>query len=122
MLGLEDGADAPALEGEPAAQQVEQDAAERVDVGSRVHRPRVQRLLGGHVTGRAEQLPRRGSGAASRVGDELGDSEIEDLEAYAVWQRRIDDEKDIARLEIAMNDALRVSRAERARHLHRPPQ
>ena len=59
--------------------------------------------------------------AADIVG-QLRDAEIEDLAAFAAGDLVIGDEENILGLEIAMNDAARVRRAERARDLAHDPQ
>src|SRR5438093_189261 len=68
--------------GARAARQLEEDAAERVEVGARVHRSAAAALLRGHVRGRAYQLAAAGAARAGRLdlAHQLGHAEVEDLD------------------------------------------
>ncbi len=87
--------------GRLAGEQLIQHAAETVDVATRIELPLAQRLLGTHVLGRAhrepnlrEPLPRRG---AHGQGDpEIGDHRLAFIE------------QDVFRLDVPMDDVLRV--------------
>jgi hypothetical protein len=91
-----------------AGQQFVEQHAERIDVGARVDvEPRHLRLLGRHVLGRAEDLRvLREQRLLGQLGaGRLGDAEVDHLRhRHAVVQRH----QHVARLDVAMDDALVV--------------
>ena len=100
-----------------------QDHAERVDVDAPVGVAAAGGLLGRHVLGRAEHGARAGQarlgGAPPSAGGDLRDAEVDDLDevgaAVAIGQEHV------LGLEIAVDDALVVRGAERARDLRGDP-
>jgi hypothetical protein len=88
--------------------------ADRVEIGGRADRARAGDLLGRHVHGGAH-VARLGR-AGGRSLDDLGDAEIEDLDAGGAVVAA--GEEDVLWLEIAVDDAGRVHLVERARGLH----
>ena len=107
-----DGLSSAAAERKLAAQALEEGRAERPDIGALVDVVGAASLFGRHVRGRTEH----GVIAGERLGarrDLLGDSEIEDLhpEPAAV----AGGQKEVRRLDVAMNDAggMRGGEAER---------
>ena len=117
---LAQGEHVVALERGLADQHLKQHAAERVDIGACVDL-RAAELLGRHVHRRAQDCPGRGGRQLDAV-DELGDPEIDDLGALAPGDLVIGDQEDVGGLEIAVQDADRVSRGHGARDLPRHPQ
>ncbi len=87
------------VEREPAGEQLERDAADRVEVRPRPD-PLPHRLLGRHVERRPDRHPGLGQhrGATDLVG-RLGDAEVRDLHAA------LDRHHDVLGLEVAMHDA-----------------
>ena len=99
---------------QPTAEQFVHHHAERIDIGAGIDGCAVlHELLGGHVGPRADELPRLGSWPVVIGSGTIHprDSEIDDLRPHS----GID--KDIARLEIAMHDALRMAVGHRLAHL-----
>jgi len=98
-----------ANEGTPPRRHLEQECAQRVEIGARVHAT-VPYLLGGHVGHSADQCGGAADGGrlcdVRGSGHNAGQAEIEYLGAPT---RRDDD---IPRLEVTMNDALLVRRLE----------
>ncbi len=88
--------------GRLAGEQLEQEGAERVQIGPRVHPGEPRDLLGRHVPGRAV-----GAVADVRLGEGAGDAEVGQDDAPAALQ------EDVAGLEIEVHHARRVRRAER---------
>ena len=90
-----------------ATGDLEQDAAERVDIRSRVGDARAAALLGRHVVRcpHDQARARRLDAGEPRFTGELGDPEVEDLHALAAGHLRIGDEEQVGGLEIAMRDA-----------------
>jgi hypothetical protein len=93
--------------GEAVSEQLEDDDAERVCVAAAVERFDAARLLGTHVRGRAHDA-RAAEGA--RALHHLRDAEVGEEGVAA----RV--EEDVARLEIAVDDAARVRLVERLGH------
>jgi hypothetical protein len=107
----------PGGEGSPAGEQFVENAAEGPDVRTAVDRQST-RLLRTHVGWRAEHraglgATRRAIGVRSEIRQALRDAEVEDLDVAALRQR------DVARFEIAVHDALLVRRGESVRDLPR---
>ena len=98
------------------AERLEEDEREGIDVGGRADlADRVVELLRRAVRGRedpdlSDRL--RPRDVERRLVEDLGDSEVEHLHPGALRARR---EEEIARVEIAMHDALRVRMAEAVR-------
>ena len=107
--------DGGAGEGDGAGEQPVEHAAERVDVGPRVHRPGLD-LLGRGVVERGQD----GSGPGQPRGavQGLGDAEVgqEDLlgPVVAVRRRR---QQDVGRLDVAVDQVVAVGAVERRRRL-----
>ena len=113
-----------AVECSPAGEHLVQDAAEGPDVAALV-RLASFRLLGRHVGGRTEDhapAGHRGPGNRRRRGDvggsgfrvcELGEAEVQDL------HRAVRPERDVGRLQVAVDDPLLVRRLERFGNLFR---
>ena len=98
------------IERQAAGQELVEQHAERVDVGARVDLFGAD-LLGRHVRGRAHaQAGRRQIGAAEGVVDQLGDAEVEQLEAEPASARHA---HHVRRLEISVHDADAVRGGER---------
>ncbi len=119
--GIEDHGLRVALERATAGGHLIEDRAEREEVGARIGR-QPARLLRRHVVDRAEHGPhrrqvsprgRRGAGrlSAGLVVLELRESEVEDLHLAAGGDHHVH------RLQVAMDDALRVRGLERIGHL-----
>ena len=109
----EHGADVRVREGRLPRHRLEQDAAERVDVRPPVDVRLAARLLRAHVGRR----PQREAGAGQRLlrsGGEVGDPEVRD-------QRVPLAEQDVARLHVAVDDAVPVRKPERVGHLPHDP-
>ena len=106
-------------EGRPAGEELEQDAAERVDVARVVRVGGGAALLGRHVVRRAEHHAGLcvGAGGGVRRGGLLRDAEVEDLRALADGERKVLHEHDVVGLEIAVNDAEVVRGLQRVRDL-----
>src|SRR5262249_24418069 len=109
-----------------ADEELIKDDSERDDVGRRTDRLRGPlRLLGSHVTGRAEHGPRFGLGRF--ILEPLGQAEVGDLRIESVGGLEeiracfagslAARQEDVAGLEVAMNDAAQVRRMDAARHL-----
>ena len=96
--------------------QLVEDHAELPDVRPGVHRLLPEELLRGHVDRGADDRAVRGELWLRRiVVQELGDAEVEHLhERRAVWPRS---EKEVRRLEIAVDDPERVRLGERVARL-----
>ena len=92
-----------------AGDELEQDAAHRVDVDAVID-VLAARLLGRHVLGRAEQHAGLGQLAAARRPStrQLRDAEVEQLHEVGIAEEL--DEEHVLRLEIAVDDALGVRR------------
>ena len=95
-----------AAERPPAREHLVEDGAEREDVGPRIHRPPF-RLLGRHVGGRAHDNARLGRdrgdrGFGRRQLDQFRETEVEHLGAAVAR------DDDVGRLDVAMDDAVRV--------------
>jgi hypothetical protein len=89
-------------EGKTAGEQPEQDHTKRVDVGARVDRFRSgQHLFGAHVRERPQELSGlRFHGRHQHLrADRARDAEVEHL------RLTVGGDEDVARLEVAMNDA-----------------
>ncbi len=101
-----------AAEGRLAREALEQHAAEREDVGARVDVLPAPGLLWRHVRGGPDEgaCPREPRGLG-----EPGDAEVEQLHARGVAVHQ----EQVARLEIAVDDAARVDRRERGGGAHR---
>ncbi len=96
-----------------AGGELAQDHAERPDVAARVARLRRAQLLRRHVVRRAHDVV--GAGEVAVLAMRLGDAEVEHLdEVRAVGTLG---EEQIARLEVAMDDAERVGLGERTARL-----
>ena len=99
-----------------AGEALEEDGAEREDVGARVELLRAARLLGRHVAERAEHDA--GVRDRARAEAHARDAEVDERGAIEVAVA----EEQVARLDVAMDDPLRVRDGERlgdARdHLH----
>ena len=98
----------------PAGEALEQDAAERVDVGASVDLPALS-LLRGRVADRADELARgRQPGDRARV---LGEPEVGEVDVVERLRRSPVDEQDVGRLDVAVDEPEPVRRVERARDL-----
>ena len=97
----------PARERLAPGQDVIEHRARGEDVGPRVHRL-AARLLGRHVIGRAQHRAGRGH---ARI-DEAGHAEIENLQQPVALHEQV------ARLQIAVHDALPVRRRQSLAHLN----
>ena len=108
----DDGSGGVALEGSASGERLGQHSPEAEDVATRVDRMAMC-LLRRHVAGGSYEALAAGERRAGClmgrvvVADQLGDAEVEDLGVAAVG------DDDVGRLEIAMDDARRVSSAER---------
>jgi hypothetical protein len=109
------------VEWRPAGDEREQHAAEGVDVRAHVDVGCTADLFRGHVRRRADHGGAQGVPAA-RIVRELCDPEVEDLGALAAGDLWVAHDHEIFGLEVAMNDAAFVSRAERVRDLTQDPQ
>jgi hypothetical protein len=98
------------VEGLLAGEQLVQDAAEREEVGARVHRISLG-LLRRHVGGRPEEL----SGGGEGRGLEAGDAEVHDLRLPVAEQH------DVRGLDVAVDDLLRVRVVQGLRELGHDP-
>ena len=98
-----------AVERRPTAEHLEEHGAHRKEVGARVHFE-TARLLGRHVSRRSEQHAgqRERRGIEEPGVDRTSEAEIEQLDAV----RR---EKDVRRLQIAVDDQPPVQRVERGK-------
>ena len=116
---LEDLAEVVRLGGEDAGEAAVEDEAEGPDVGARVDVLLAERLLRRHVMRRAQQRAGRGEragrGRVSLGRGELGDAEIEHLDARTLARARAREE-DVGGLEVAVDDAEGVGGADRADH------
>ena len=102
-----------------ARDHLEQHDADRVDVGARVDRPAADRLLGRHVVRRADDdVGLRG--VAADVAAQAREAEVEDADVIAGAQLLAD--HDVRRLDVAVDDALRVRVREPGRDLARQPE
>jgi len=113
----EDVADGFALEGQMPRHTAKGDDADRPKIRAKIDRAKPARLLRTHVVGRTEDgaRARRGSGALG-IG-KLRDPEVHHLgHVGAVFV--VPNEEDVVRLEIAVNDAGRVSLRESSANLH----
>ncbi len=107
LVKLEELATRARYDGKLAGQGFVHEHPERVEVGAGLDR-RADALLGRHVLRRSERVALLRQALGSR---ELRHAEVEHLRGSIVAQ------KNIARLEIAVNDALLVRGAERPAHL-----
>jgi hypothetical protein len=94
-------------EGRAPREAAEEHAAERVHVRARVDATRGAGLLRRHVRGRAER--EAGAREVAAVVRHARDAEVEELRAQRITPR----EHDVAGLQVAVDDAARVRRAER---------
>lgn len=118
----DDVAQALADERRAAARHPEEDAAERVDIGSCFGGARLAALLGRHVVRRAHE--QAGTGLHARwmgVAGELGEPEVQHLHTLAAGHLRIGDEEQVIGLEIAVRDAGGVRRLQHAGDLAADP-
>ena len=114
-------AEALGHERRPPAQHLEEDHAQRVDVGAVIDLARAAALLGRHVRGRPHHRCR----CASRTErcwrpccQQLGDAEVEHLHAARGASRRVvGHQEQVVGLEVAVDDAARVRGGQRARGL-----
>ncbi|MDX2644123.1 hypothetical protein PV341_11135, partial [Streptomyces sp. PA03-1a] len=88
-------------EGRPAGEQLVEQAPQRVLVGARVHRRAVD-LLRREVGGRPHGHPGRGQ-PGRRVGDDLGDAEVEDLDLA------VSRDHHVGRFDVAVDQPLRMA-------------
>ena len=106
-----------AVEGRLTGQGLVEDDAHRVHVGPRVGLP-TGALLRRHVVGGAEDHPGLGElppGLPLDLGlGDLGQPEVHDLHEVPLAGDRVDDEEDVLRLQIPMDDPRRVSGSEGA--------
>ena len=80
----------PSTAERPAGEQKMERAAEAVDVGADIGRVRIVGLLRRHVVAAAEAVAAPGDGhAAFRLGDEIGEPEIQDLDLPARVEHQI---------------------------------
>ena len=105
-MGVEAGRLAFAGEWDPAGQQFEEQAAERVDVDPGVDRAAGD-LLGGDVVEGADEAP--GLGQARLGGDVAGDAEVRDV---GVLFALLAAEQDVGGLDVAVDQAGGVDRVE----------
>ena len=98
----------------PAGEALEQDAAERVDVGASVDLPALG-LLRRRVADRADELA-GGRQPADRAGV-LGEPEVGEVDVIERLRRSPVDEQDVGRLDVAVDEPEPVRRVERARDL-----
>jgi len=91
-----------AREGRDPGQRLVEDAAERVDVGGRSHRPSTP-LLGRHVLGGADH---RVAAGGTAVPQRLGETEVGEEGALSLYE-------DVVRLDVAVDDAGGVGGVER---------
>lgn len=113
---------AVALERPAPEEHLVEDGAEGEDVGAMVGGQAAE-LFGGHVSDRADERARRGRGRRGDGGlfrprlelgpGELGQAEVQDLHAPVVR------DEEVRRLEIAVDDPLRVGHGQALRHLDR---
>ena len=117
VLG-QDHAVAHAVERRPAAHELEQDAAQRVQIGPVIDAVAAVALLGSHV-----RCPEAGFLALAPQPlvalEQPGHAEVEDLGPLAARHVRVGYQRDAVRLEPAVDDADLVGRIQRARHLPR---
>jgi hypothetical protein len=93
-------------EGWATTRQLEQDAAKRVDVRTRIGGARAAALLGRHVVGRPHHQAGAGPHAGGlSVAGELGDAKVVHLHALATDHLGIRDQEQVVGLEIAVRDA-----------------
>jgi hypothetical protein len=97
-------------EGRLPGEHLVQQAAERVLVAAAVEILVASRLFGTHVAGCADRDARLGEGGPARRGDRPRDAEVRDDRVPALQQ-------DVLRLDVAVDDAVRVSVVERVGHL-----
>ena len=95
-----------------SGQQLVEDHAHGVDVRTNIERPVPARLLRRHVVRRSES--RSGVGDAAGLVDQLRDTEVEDLDELPPVVATHDE--DVPGLEVAVEDAVRVSRLQPAAH------
>jgi hypothetical protein len=100
-----------AVEGALPRETLEENAAERVDVGAPVDRAALD-LLGRHVVDRADETALAGQAAHRR--DVPREAEVADVGTLALVGLR---DEDVARLDVAVHEPCRVRRVERARDL-----
>jgi hypothetical protein len=101
-----------AAEGDDAGQHLEQEDAERVDVGAMVEAGAALARLRRHVLRRAEHHAGGGELAGVAVGQKFGQPEIQQLDEVAVAQPL--DEHHVVRLEVAVDDGVGVGGGQRA--------
>ena len=103
------------LERRDPGEELVENEPERPDVRARIDVLRGAHLLGRHVERRAHERPGRRHPGVARARRDLRDPEVEDLEdARAV---RLPREEEVARLQIAVDDAGRVGLGEPFRRL-----
>ena len=108
QVGEDDRQLALALERPRAGEALEEDAAERVDVGAAVDRAALD-LLGRDVVDRPDEAAVAGQAADRR--DVPGEAEVADVRVLAVRVRR---DEDVAGLHVAVDEPGRVRGVERA--------
>ena len=97
------------VNGQRAGERLEEEAAERVDVGTSVHLVAAD-LLGRDVVDGAHQL----AVGRAAVGGALGEPEVREVRVLAA---ALLVEQDVGRLHVAVDEPLRVRRVERVRDL-----
>jgi hypothetical protein len=111
---VEDGDLAVALERKLPGEALIEDAAERVDVGPAVERAALD-LLGGRVVEGSDEMPgAREPRARCRV---LRDAEVGQIDVVGAVGVDPGGDDDVARLDVAMDQSLRVRGVERGGHL-----
>ena len=114
QVGEQDGLAGPARERRLAGQALVEDAAEGVAVGAAVHRA-AGGLFGGRVPGGAEERPGAAEGAVVAVGPGQAEVDQVDVLGVAVQDRR--GEQDVARLDVAVDQAAGVGGVQGPGHL-----
>ncbi len=103
------------LERRPPRQRLEQHRADRVQIGAEIH-VLAARLLGRHVQRRAHDDTRLRQPQIGPVADQPGEAEIEHLD---LGLRGVaGDQVEVLGLDVAVDHARGVGRAERAQHVH----
>jgi hypothetical protein len=102
-----------ALERRPSGEHLEEDAAERVDIGAVIDLAGAAALLGRHVRRRSDHQAAVRLLRRRLVPEQLGDAEVEHDGALAALHLLVADEHDVIGLEIAVDDAARVGGGQR---------